>query len=87
MTSEPSTRFPAFRIVLLIVVLVNLILAIVLIAELRQVKEKVASLPPDLASKRDVAMLRPLRVPRALRRLPIADPCCVCFELPQRSAR
>jgi len=29
---------------------------------MREVQQRVASLPPDLASKRDVAMLRPLRV-------------------------
>jgi hypothetical protein len=43
-------------------VLVNLILTIAIIMQVRELQQRVASLPPDLASKRDVAMLRPLRV-------------------------
>src|SRR5262245_64012342 len=62
MTTERSPRFPAFRIVVMLVVLVNLILTIAVIMQMRELQQRVASLPPDLASKRDVAMLRPLRV-------------------------
>ena len=62
MTTERSPRFPAFRIVVMLVVLVNLILTIAIITQVRELQQRVASLPPDLASKRDVAMLRPLRV-------------------------
>jgi cytochrome c553 len=62
MTTERSPRFPAFRIVVILVVLVNLILTIAIITQVRELQQRVASLPPDLASKRDVAMLRPLRV-------------------------
>jgi hypothetical protein len=43
-------------------VLANLILSIAVITQLRDLKQRVASLPPDLASKSDVAMLRPLRI-------------------------
>src|SRR5262245_38866240 len=62
MTTERSPRFPAFRIVVMLVVLVNLILTLAIIAQVRELQERVASLPPDLASRRDVAMLRPLRI-------------------------
>ena len=44
----------------MLVVLVNLILTIAVITQVRELQQRVASLPPDLASKRDVAMLRPL---------------------------
>ena len=46
----------------MLVVLVNLILTIAVIMQVRELQQRVASLPPDLASKRDVAMLRPLRI-------------------------
>ena len=62
MATEPSSRFPAFRIIVMLVVIVNLILAIALIMQVRELQHRVASLPPDLASKRDIAALRPLRV-------------------------
>ena len=62
MTMEQPPRFPAFRIVVLLVVLVNLILTIALVTQVRELQQRFASLPPDVASKRDVAMLRPLRV-------------------------
>jgi mono/diheme cytochrome c family protein len=62
MTPEQLPRFPAFRIVVMLAVLVNLILTVALITQVRELQQRVASLPPDLASKRDVAMLRPLRV-------------------------
>jgi mono/diheme cytochrome c family protein len=48
--------------VVLLAVLANLILAVALITQVRELQQRVESLPPDLASKRDVAMLRPLRV-------------------------
>ena len=66
MTTERSPRIPAFRIVVSLVVLVNLILTTALITQMREVQQRVASLPPDLATKRDVAMLRPLRVRQIL---------------------
>ena len=59
---EQPPRFPAFRIVVLLVVLVNLILTIALVTQVRELAARFASLPPDVASKRDVAMLRPLRI-------------------------
>jgi cytochrome c553 len=62
MATEPSPRFPAFRVIVLLVVLVNLILTIALITQVRELQQRVASLPPDLARKADVAMLRPLRI-------------------------
>ena len=48
-------------------VLVNLILTIALITQVRELQQRVSSLPPDLARTRDVAMLRPLRVREILR--------------------
>jgi hypothetical protein len=54
------------RIVVTLVVLVNLILTVALITQVREVQEKVASLPPDLATKRDVAALRPLPIRQIL---------------------
>ena len=67
MTTEPSPRLPVFRIVVMLVVFVNLILTIALITQMRELQQRVASLPPDLASKRDVAALRPLRVREIIR--------------------
>jgi hypothetical protein len=62
MATEEPRRFPAFRILVMLAVLVNLILTIALLAQMRELQQRVASLPPDVANKRDVAMLRPLRV-------------------------
>jgi hypothetical protein len=62
MTTERPFGITGFRILVMLVLLVNLILTIALISQLREVQQRVASLPPDLASKRDVAMLRPLRI-------------------------
>jgi cytochrome c553 len=59
-------RLSAFRIVVMLVVLVNLILTIALIAQVREVQHRLASLPEDVASKRDVAALRPLPLRRIL---------------------
>jgi mono/diheme cytochrome c family protein len=50
------------RILLVLAVLVNLILTVALITQVRDVQQRVASLPPDIASKRDIAALRPLQV-------------------------
>ena len=61
-TMERPPRFPAYRIVVMLVVLVNLILTIALITQVRELQQRLAGLPPDVASQRDVAMLRPLRV-------------------------
>src|SRR4029453_8344326 len=57
----------AFRIVVLLVVLVNLVLKIALSPQVREVRQRVASLPPDPATKRDVASLRPLQIRQILR--------------------
>jgi uncharacterized membrane protein len=65
-TTEPPSRVSGFRIAVMLVVLVNLILTIALITQVREVQQRVASLPPDLASKRDVASLRPLQVRQIL---------------------
>jgi cytochrome c553 len=62
MAPERPPRFSAFRIIVMLVVLVNLVLTIALITQVREVQQRVASLPPDLARKHDVAMLRPLRI-------------------------
>ena len=62
MDAERSVRSYGFRIVVLLAVLANLILTIAVIMQVRELQQRVASLPPDLASKRDVAMLRPLRI-------------------------
>ena len=59
---ERPVRSYGFRIIVLLAVLANLILVIALIMQVRELQQRVESLPPDLASKRDVAMLRPLRV-------------------------
>jgi hypothetical protein len=62
METERPVRNYGFRIVVLLAVLANLILTIAVITQLRELQQRVASLPPDLAIKRDVAMLRPLRI-------------------------
>ena len=62
MATEQGPRFPAFRVLVMVVLLVNLILTIALVTQVRNLQQRVASLPPDLASKSDVAMLRPLRI-------------------------
>ena len=62
MTTGQPPRFPAFRIVVMLVILVNLILTIAIIMQVRELQQRVASLPPDLATRRDVSMLRPLRI-------------------------
>ena len=54
------------RIVVTVVVLVNLILTVGLISQMREVQQKVASLPADLATKRDVASLKPLPIRQIL---------------------
>jgi hypothetical protein len=62
METERPVRSYGFRIIVLLAVLANLILVIALVMQVRELQQRVESLPPDLASKRDVAMLRPLRV-------------------------
>ena len=62
MATEQPPRFPAFRVIVLLVLLVNFILTIAVVMQVRELQQRVASLPPDLAVKRDVAMLRPLKV-------------------------
>jgi hypothetical protein len=66
MITEPPPPVSGYRIAVLLVVLVNLILTIALITQLREVQQRLAILPPDLASKRDVAALRPLPVRQIL---------------------
>jgi mono/diheme cytochrome c family protein len=67
MTTERPVQSYGFRIVILLAVLANLILVIALIIQVRELQQRVATLPPDLASKHDVAMLRPLRIREILR--------------------
>ena len=62
MATEQPPRFPAFRVIVLLVLLVNLIITIAVVMQVRELQQRVASLPPDLARKTDVAMLRPLRI-------------------------
>jgi mono/diheme cytochrome c family protein len=64
---EREPRVSGFRIAVMLAVLVNLILTVALITQVREVQQRVASLPPDLATKRDVASLRPLQVRQILR--------------------
>ena len=66
-TERPEYRSLGFRLFVILAVLVNLILTIALITQVREVQQGVANLPPDLASKRDVAALRPLRVREIIR--------------------
>src|SRR5687768_17666024 len=65
-TERPESRNLGFRVFVFLSVLANLILTIALIAQVREVQQRVENLPPDLASKRDVAALRPLRVRQIL---------------------
>jgi hypothetical protein len=53
---------PGLRIVVAFAVLANLVLTVALITQVRDVRTRVASLPPDLATRRDVASLRPLQI-------------------------
>ena len=62
-----------FRIVIMLVVLINLILTVGILTQVREVQHRVASLPPDLASKRDVAALRPLQIRQLLK-----ENCVAC---------
>jgi hypothetical protein len=61
-TPPRPSRISAFRIVVMLAVLANLILTIALITQVREVERRVARLPVDVASRRDVAALRPLPV-------------------------
>ena len=45
-----------------VAVLVNLVLSIFLLDQVRRTREQVANLSNELASKRDVAMLQPIRI-------------------------
>ena len=62
MAPEGRSRGFGFRIVVALAVLINLILTVALITQVRDLQQDIANLPPDVASKRDVAMLRPLHV-------------------------
>jgi hypothetical protein len=62
MTAERPLRISGFRLVVTLGVLLNLILIIALITQVRDIQRRVASLPSDLATKRDVASLRPLQI-------------------------
>lgn len=66
MTADRPSRISGFRVVLALVVLVNLILTVALITQVREIQRRVATLPTDLATKRDVAALRPLHVRQIL---------------------
>jgi proteasome lid subunit RPN8/RPN11 len=65
--TDPPARISGFRIVVLLVVLVNLILTVALVTQVREIQQRVGSLPPDPATKRDVAALRPLQIRQILR--------------------
>jgi cytochrome c553 len=65
-TERRESRNLGFRVFVFLAVLANLILTVALIAQVREVQQRVENLPPDLASKRDVAALRPLRVRQIL---------------------
>ena len=62
MAPEERSRGFGFRIVVALAILINLILTVALITQVRDLQQDIANLPPDVASKRDVAMLRPLHV-------------------------
>jgi len=65
---EPSSpRVSGFRIVVLLAVFVNLILTVAVLSQMRELQQRVATLPPDPATKRDVASLRPLQIRQILR--------------------
>jgi uncharacterized membrane protein len=66
MSTERPVQSYGFRIVILLAVLANLILVIALITQVRELQQRLSLLPSDIASKRDVAMLRPLRVRQIL---------------------
>jgi cytochrome c553 len=66
MEAERPVQSTGFRVVILLVVIANLILTIAVITQVRELQQRIATLPPDLASKRDVAALRPLRVRQIL---------------------
>ena len=66
MTDERPPRISSFRIIVMLAVLLNVILTIALITQVRAVQNRVASLPWDVASKRDVASLRPLQIRQIL---------------------
>jgi uncharacterized membrane protein len=65
---EPTPRVSGVRIVVTLAILVNLILSIAVITQVREVQQRLASLPSDLATKRDVASLRPLQIRQILAR-------------------
>jgi len=65
---EPAPRVSGVRIVVTLAILVNLILSIAVITQVREVQQRLASLPSDLATKRDVASLRPLQIRQILAR-------------------
>jgi hypothetical protein len=58
-----GTSLPA----ILLSVLANLILVVARITQVRHLRRRVAGRPADLATRRDVAALRPLPVPQNLR--------------------
>jgi hypothetical protein len=75
MTTPGVPAISGFRIVLALAVLVNLILTVALVTQVRDVQQRVAGLPPDLASRRDIAALRPLQVRRLL-----TENCVACHS-------
>ena len=66
-TTDSSGRISSFRIVVLPVMFVNLILTVALVTQMREIQQRVGSLPPDPATRRDVAALRPLPIRQILR--------------------
>ena len=65
--AEPPLRISGLRIVVVLAILVNLILTIGLITQVRDIQRRVAGLSSDLATRGDVAALRPLPVRRILK--------------------
>jgi hypothetical protein len=68
MTTERPARISGFRIAVMLAVLVNLILTVALVTQVREIQQRLAAVPVDVASKRDVASLRPLQVRQILTR-------------------
>ncbi|HZN52926.1 MAG TPA: hypothetical protein VFD81_19960 [Methylomirabilota bacterium] len=66
MATDSPRGISGFRIVVLLAVLANLILVVALITQVRDLQRRVAGLPADLATRRDVAALRPLPVRQIL---------------------
>lgn len=63
---EPSDGRSTSLVIFGVAILVNLVLSIVLVAQVVTTREEIAALSDDLATKQDVAMLKPIRASRIL---------------------